>query len=102
MPGRVMVYAERSTKMLSRKRPLPSMEIFTPSFSRRLVQAQDVNWLPWTPFCLSSGYAGLIDLPVTLRDDVEDLARDVSLEGPDCVELGMSFGDAPGDIGLCR
>ena len=51
-----------------------------------------VNWLPWTPFCLSSGDAGLIDLPVASCDDVEDLAGDVALEGANSIEFGMTFG----------
>jgi hypothetical protein len=33
-----------------------------------VVKAKLVNWLPWMPFCLSSGYAGLVDLLVPLRD----------------------------------
>jgi hypothetical protein len=36
--------------MLSRKRPLPSIEMRTPDRRGRSVHANDVNWLPWTPF----------------------------------------------------
>ena len=39
--------------MLSSNRPLPSMEIRTPACLRALVQAQDVNWLPWSVFMIS-------------------------------------------------
>jgi hypothetical protein len=37
-------------KMLSRNRPLPSIELWVPIRFKRSVQAKDVNWLPWTPF----------------------------------------------------
>ena len=39
--------------MLSRKRPFPSIEMRT--FERRnlSVQANDVNWLPWSVFMMS-------------------------------------------------
>ena len=43
----------RSTKMLSRKRPLPSNEIRTADQCNRSVQAKDVNWLPWSVFMMS-------------------------------------------------
>src|SRR6478752_1672877 len=92
----------RSMKTLSIQRPRPSMETRIPASFNVVVKAKLVNWLPWTPFCLSSGDAGLIDLPVAPRDDVEDLSRDVALEGPDGIELGMTFGGAPGDVSLCR
>ncbi len=36
--------------MLSKNLPLPSIEIRTPERRSRSVQANDVNWLPWTPF----------------------------------------------------
>jgi hypothetical protein len=50
--------------MLSRTRPLPSIEMRTPAFCRRDVQAQAVNrrtalkaanWLPWSVFMMSGG-----------------------------------------------
>ena len=58
-------------------------------------------WLPWTPFCLSSGDAGLIDLLVPLRDQREHLASEVALEGTNGIELGMSLGDALRHVGFC-
>jgi hypothetical protein len=36
----------RSMKMLSRQRPLPSIEIRVPTRFKRSVQTKDVNWLP--------------------------------------------------------
>lgn len=60
-----------------------------------------VNWEPWTPFCLSSCDAGLIDLPVAPRDDVEDLARDVAFKGSDGIELGMPLAEAFGLHDVC-
>jgi hypothetical protein len=56
----------------------------------------------WTPFCLSSGDAGLIDLPVASCDDVEDLTGDVALEGANSIELRMTCAGASGDVGLRR
>jgi len=91
----------RLMKTLSIQRPRPSMEMRIPASFSVVVKAKLVNWLPWSAFCLSSGYAGLIDLPVAPRDNVEDLPRDGALEGPDCIQLGMSFGDAFGNRGLC-
>ena len=57
-------------------------------------------WLPWTPFCLSSGDAGLVDLFLAPDNEREDLAGDVALQSSDRVELGMPFRDAPGHVGL--
>src|SRR5215204_3947484 len=54
------------------------------------------------PFCLSSGDTGLIDLPVTPRDDVEDLAGDVAFEGADSIEFGVPSSDPLCDVGLRR
>ena len=59
-----------------------------------LVKAKLVNCEPWTPFCLSSGDAGLVDLLLPLRDEREHLASEVALEGTNGIELGMSLGDA--------
>ena len=49
---------------------------------------------------MSSGELRLIDLLLSLADQGEDLARDVALQAPDGLELGMAFGDALCDIGL--
>ena len=65
-----------------------------------VVKAKLVNCEPWTPFCLSSGDAALIDLFVAPGDDVEDLTGDVAFEGSDGIEFGMSLGDALCDVGL--
>ncbi len=45
----------REANMLSRQRPLPSIEVRAPTRFRRSVQAKDVNWLPWSVFMISGG-----------------------------------------------
>src|SRR5919112_4167920 len=97
-----MLRQSRSTKTLSRQAPLPSMLIAILFLISTLVKSWLVNWLPWTPFCLSSGDAGLIDLPVASCDDVEDLTGDVALEGANSIELRMTSAGASGDVGLRR
>ena len=42
-------------KMLSMRRPLPSMEMRVPSRFSRSIQAKEVNWLPWSVFMISVG-----------------------------------------------
>jgi hypothetical protein len=42
-------------KMLSRNRPLPSMEMRTPAWRSRSVQAKAVNCDPWSVFMISGG-----------------------------------------------
>ena len=68
--------------------------------SRVPVKSSLVNWLPWTPFCLSSGDLGLIDRLVAPHDEGEDLAGDVALQGPNGFKLRMPFGNAFGHVGL--
>src|SRR5215217_3397461 len=55
---------------------------------------------PQTPFCLSSGDPALVDLPLSVADESEHLARDVALEAPNGFQLGMTLSDALCDIGL--
>lgn len=40
----------------------------------------------------------MIDRLLAAHDDAEDFPSDVSLQCPDCVELGMSRGNTAGDI----
>jgi hypothetical protein len=65
------------------------------------VKSSLVNWLPWTPLCLSTGDLGLIDLLVAPHDEGEDLAGDVAFQGPNGFKLRMSFSDTFGQVGLC-
>jgi hypothetical protein len=62
-----------------------------PACSSAPVKAWLVNWLPWTPFCLSSGDSGGVDFSATLHDEREDLSSKVTLQGSDGVEFGMPF-----------
>src|SRR4051812_39836464 len=55
---------------------------------------------PRTPFCVSSGDAGPVDLALSLHNEREHLACDVAFEAPDCLQLGMAFGDALGHVHL--
>src|SRR5271157_5458531 len=84
----------RSMKMLSRKRPRPSIEIATPAAASLPAKAKAwaVKVQPLTPFCLSSGDSCGVDLPATLSDEREDLSGEVTLQGSDGVEFGMPFG----------
>jgi hypothetical protein len=81
----------RSMNTLSIQRPRPSIETRTPALISTSVKAALVNWLPWTPFCLSSGDSRRIDLPATLSDEREDLSGKVTLQGSDGVEFGVPF-----------
>src|SRR6476660_85804 len=72
----------------------------TPASRQRLPKASEVYWLPWTPFCVSSGDAGPVDLALSLHNEREHLACDVAFEAPDCLQLGMAFGDALGHVHL--
>jgi hypothetical protein len=47
---------------------------------------------------LSSGDSSGVDLLAALRDEREDLSRELTLGGSDGVELGMPFGYATRDI----
>jgi hypothetical protein len=55
---------------------------------------------PRTPFCLSSGNSGGVDLPATLRDEGEDLSGKIALQGSNGVEFGMPFCDPASNIVL--
>ena len=68
-------------KMLSMKRPRPSIEIATPVAASLPAKASAVNVEPWTPFCLSSGDSRGVDLPASLSDEGEDLSSKVTLQG---------------------
>src|ERR1700690_4026213 len=70
----------RSMKTLSIQRPRPSIEMRMPASLSVVVKAKLVNCEPWTPFCLSSGDAGLVDLLLPLRDEREHLASEVALD----------------------
>ena len=72
-----------------------------PASARRSVYLIETYWLPLTPFCLSSGDAGLVDLLVPLGDQREHLASEVALEGTNGIELGMSLGDALRHVRFC-
>src|SRR6516225_1738484 len=87
-------------KMLSMKRPRPSIEITTPAVTSLLVKASAVKAEPWTPFCLSSGDSRRVDLPATLSDEREDLSCEVALQGSNGVEFGMPFCDPTSNVVL--
>ena len=59
-----------------------------------------VNWLPWMPFCLSSGGWKLIDRAPALADEGEDLSCDVALDAANGLELGVALSDALCDLGF--
>ena len=69
-------------------------------FSSTPVKATLVNWLPWTPFCLSSGDSRSVDFLAALRDEREDLSGKVTLLGSNGIELGMRFGESASDVVL--
>jgi hypothetical protein len=79
----------RLMKMLSVKRPRPSIEIATPAASSLRVNAALVNCAPWTPFCLSSGKSRGVDLLATLYDEREELSRKVAFQVPSQIVLEM-------------
>ena len=72
----------------------------TPWCRKVPVKSSLVNWLPWTPFCLSSGDLGLIDRLVAPHDEGEDLAGDIAFQGPNGFKLRMPFSNAFGHIFL--
>src|SRR5438270_13385317 len=90
----------RSMNTLSIQRPRPSIEMRMPAAASMPVKSRLVNWLPWTPFCLSSGDLGLIDRLVAPHDEGEDLAGDVAFQGPNGFKLRMPFSNAFGHIFL--
>jgi hypothetical protein len=81
----------RSMNTLSIQRPRPSIEMRMPASASAPVKAWPVNWLPWTPFCLSSGDTRCVDFLAALRDEREDLSGEVALQGSNGVEFGMPF-----------
>src|SRR3984957_11678628 len=87
-------------KMLSMKRPRPSIGITTPAVTSLLVKASAVKVEPWTPFCLSSGDSRGVDFLAALRDEREDLSGKVTLQGSNGVELGMPLGESASDVVL--
>ena len=42
----------------------------------------------------------MVDFPLSLTDQREDLARDVALQASDGFELGVAFGNTLRDVGL--
>src|SRR3954452_19329572 len=58
------------------------------------------RFCPRMPFCLSSSDAGLVNLPLPLRNEREHLTCDVAFEAPDGLQLGMTFGKAFGHVRL--
>src|SRR5512134_3777837 len=71
-----------------------------PASERRSVYLIETYWLPRTPFCLSSGKLGLVDLAPSLRDQGEDLAGDVTFEDADDLKFGMALGRPLGHVGF--
>ena len=90
----------RSMNTLSIQRPRPSIEMRTSASISTPVKSALVNWLPWTPFCLSSGDSCGVDLPATPSDEREDLSGEVTLQGSNGVEFGMPFCDPSSDVVL--
>lgn len=74
-------------KTLSIQRPRPSIEMHTPAPCSRPVNRGEVNWLPWMPFCVSSGNWELIDLAAALADEGKDLACDVAFNAANGLEF---------------
>ncbi len=52
-----------------------SMEMRIPASASTSGKWGLLNWLPWTPFCLSSSDARRVDLALALHDEREDLNR---------------------------
>src|SRR5665811_1729906 len=77
-------------KMLSRKRPRPSMEILTSWSIRTSVKRVEVNWDPWTLSCLSRG--------IWARERSEDLSSHVAFETSDDLAFGKALCQSSGDI----
>ena len=72
----------------------------TPAVVGTLVKSRLANWLPWTPFCLSSGDSCGVDFSATLRDERVGLSGEVTLQGSNGVEFGMPFGYPTSNIVL--
>ncbi len=93
---------EKKLSMAALSQTLPErlIEQLTPLSAISFWNCSLVYWLPWSPFCLSSGDLGLVDRGVAARDQVEDLASDVALQGPNGFELRVPFSDAFGHVDL--
>src|SRR5215204_1929099 len=85
---------------LSKQLPRRLIDCWMPCRSSTARYGPAAYCTPRTPFCLSSGDPALVDLPLSVADEREDLARDVALEAPEGLELGMTLGDALCDVGL--
>ena len=71
-----------------------------PASAKRSVYLIETDWLPRTPFCLSSGNLGGVDFSAALSDEREDLSGEVTLQGSNGVEFGMPFRDPTSNIVL--
>src|SRR5271154_6020681 len=89
-----------SIAALSQTFPDRLMEQTTPLSAISLWNGSLAYWLPWTPFCLSSGDSRGVDFLAALRDEREDLSGEGALQGSNGVEVGMSFGESASDVVL--
>src|SRR5215204_2464742 len=85
---------------LSRQLPRRLIDCWMPCRSSTARYGPAAYCTPRTPFCLSSGDPALVDLPLSVADESEHLARDVALEAPNGFQLGMTLSDALCDISL--
>src|ERR671939_897591 len=85
---------------LSRQLPRRLMDCRMPCRSNTARYGPEAYCTPRTPFCLSSRDPALVDFPLSLADQREDLTRDVALQAPNGLQLGVAFGDALGHIGF--
>src|SRR5215204_6227008 len=85
---------------LSRQLPRRLIEGWMPCRSSTARYGPEAYVTPRMPFCLSSGDPALVDFPSSVADESEHLARDVALQAPNGLQLGMTFGDALCDVGL--
>src|SRR3954447_12421239 len=107
--ARVRNWASWTCSVLSEAKKL-SMGALSKQLPRRLIDGwmpcrssiarygPETYWTLRTPFCLSSGDPALDDLPLSVADQSECLARDVAFQAPNGLELGMTLGDALCDI----
>src|SRR4051794_14371039 len=85
---------------LSRQLPRRLIDCWIPCRSSTARYGPEAYWTPRMPFCLSSSDAGLVNLPLPLRNEREHLTCDVAFEAPDGLQLGMTFGNAVGHVRL--
>src|ERR1700761_4628483 len=83
---------------LSQTLPERLIEQVTPLSAISRWNCSLVYWLPWTPFCLSSGDSRGVDFLSALRDEREDLSGKITLQGSNGIELGMSFDESASDV----